>query len=372
VVGALFDPAQFFRAYLAAYQFYLGIALGCFAILMVYHLTGGAWGFLIRRILEAGMRTLPLLAVLFMPIVGGVGYLYMWAQPETVAHDVSLQHKQIYLNIPFFSLRAVFFFAAWLIIAYFLSSWSRRQDQASDPALPRKLRLLSAPGLIVYGATITFASIDWVMSLEPHWSSTIFGPQFASGQLLSGQAFTLIVLGWLVARPPLAGITSPEVLNDLGNLLFTFLVIWAYMTFAQFMLIWIANLPEEISWYLRRSHGGWQGVAWAIFVLHFAVPFFLLLMRDIKRSPTALARVAGLLLFMQLVFMYFQIMPVPAFADSSLTEHWMDFVTPLGLGGLWFGYFVWQLRCSPILARHDTNRDEAIHLRQHDMAMAGP
>jgi hypothetical protein len=335
---------------------------------MLYHLTGGAWGFLIRRVLEAGMRTLPLLAVLFIPVALGVRYLYVWARPEAVAADANLQHKQIYLNVPFFVARAVLFFAAWITVAYFLSSWSREQDRSGNPQLPRKFRLLSAPGLVVYGVGITFGAIDWVMSLQPAFRSTVFGPHFATGQLLSGMAFAILVLAWLVARPPVAGVISPDTLNDLGNLLFTFLVLWVYLTFVQFMLIWIANLPEEVLWYLPRVRGGWEWVAWVLFIFHFVLPFFLLLMRDVKRNVLSLARVAGLLLFMQLVFLYYQVLP--AIPGTSLGEHWMDVPMPLGLGGVWLAFFLWQLQRSPVLPEHDLNRAEAVHLRQVDQEAA--
>jgi hypothetical protein len=363
-VGALFSPAQFFRAYLVAYLYFAGIAVGGIAILMVYHLTGGAWGFLIRRILEAGTRTLPAVAVLFAPVAFGIGYLYVWARPEEVAADPGLQHKRIYLNPPFFWARAALYFVSWLALAYFLNSWSLRQDDLADPRWARRLRRLSAPGLVVYGLTITFASVDWLMSLQPAFHSTIFGPLLASGQILTGHALTLIVLAWLVARPPLADLVSLEALNDLGNLLFTFLVIWAYMAFFQFMLIWMANLPVDVIWYLPRSRGGWQWVAAALFVFEFAIPFFLLLMRDIKRNPRTLAAVAGLILVMHLLYVYYEVMP--AFPDTSPGEHWMDVLTPLGVGGIWLACFAWQLKRRPILPLHDVNQEAAVHFRRLD------
>jgi hypothetical protein len=361
-IGAPFSPTQFFRAYLTAYVFYLGIALGSMVILMVYYLTGGAWGFLIRRVLEASMRTLPLLVVLFLPIAGGLSYLYPWAQEGVVLANPNLQRW--YLNTPFFWGRAALFFLLWLILAHFLNAWSRRQDDTGDPRLVERLERLSAPGLVIYGLCITFAAVDWIMSLQPGFRSTIFGPIVASGQILSGQAFALIVLAWLVARPPVADLISVEALNDLGNLLLTFLIIWAYLVWFQFMLIWIANLPYEVIWYLPRSRDGWQWVAWALFVLHFAIPFFLLLLRDIKRDPVTLAQVAGLLLFMQLVFQYYQVMP--AFGDTSIAEHWMDFLTPFGLGGLWLAYFLWQLQGGLLLPRHDANQEAALHYHELD------
>jgi hypothetical protein len=386
-VGAYFDPPQFFRAYLTAYLFFLGIAHGCLAILMLYHLTGGAWGFLIRRILEAGMGTMPLLAILFAPLAWGIGHIYPWANPELAASIKDIRDKQLYLNAGFFWVRAVIYFVLWVGLAWLLSSWSREQDRTGDPGATAKMVGLSAPGLIIYGVTITFASVDWVMSLQPGFRSTIFGPWFATGEILAGMACTLIVLGWIlgprreldplspheeaVRTPdtPLADLVSVEALNDLGNLLFTFLIIWAYMTFFQFMLTWIADLPYDVSWYTPRGQGGWQYVAWAVFVLQFSVPFFLLLMRPIKRNPRTLGATAALILGMHLVFTYYQLMP--SFVQATtLAQHWMDFLTPLGLGGLWVPYFLWQLTRAPLLPAHDANREGAIHLRYLDEEQA--
>jgi hypothetical protein len=368
VIGAPFSPVQFFRAYLAAYQLYLGIALGSLAIFMLYQLTGGAWGFLIRRILEAAMRTLPLLAILFLPVAIGVRFIYPWAQPQQVAGSEELRYNHFYLDVPFWWVRAAIFFTLWLVLSAIFSLWSRQQDRTGEPHLPRKFRLLSAPGLIIYGVTITFASIDWVMSLQPEFHSTMFAPEFATGQLVTAHAFAVVVLAWLVRQPPLANIVSRETLNDVGNMLLTFLVVWAYMAFFEFMLSWIANLPAENAWFIPRSRDGWQWVAWAIFVFHFAVPFFCLLLRNIKRDPRLLSRVAALVFFMHLVFLYFQVMPavsdVPGVPGTHLNTHWMDFLMPIGIGGIWLAYFLWQLARFPVLPLHDLNRNEAARLRE--------
>lgn len=367
-VGALVSPTQFFRAYLAAYQFYLGIALGCFVIVMIYHLTGGAWGFLIQRILEAGMRTLPYLALLFVPIACGVNYLFAWANPEEVAAASDLQHKHIYLNVPFFWTRAVIFFALWMVIALFLDYWSRRQDETGDERFAERQALLSGPGLIVFGITVTFAAVDWQMSLQPKFHSTIYGPLVATGQVLSGHAVALVVLAWLGPRTAVADFLSPKALNDLGNLLFTFLVVWAYMIWFQFMLIWIANLPYEVIWYLPRSTGGWQWVAYALLVFHFIIPFFLLLWRDLKQHLPSVAKVAALLLGMQLVYGYYLVMP--SFPGTTLSEHWMDILLAPGLGGLWLWSFGRELQRRPLLPRRSENRAEALHLLEVDRETA--
>jgi hypothetical protein len=363
-VGAPLIPAAFFRAYLAAYLFYLGIALGSMVMLMVYHLTGGSWGLLIRRILEAAMRTLPLLAVLFLPIAGGIGYLYPWAQPDVVAASPKLQYQQFYLCPTYFWIRAAVYFAVWLATAFLLSSWSREEDRSGDPRLAWKNRKLSGFALVAYGVSLHFAAIDWAMSLQPVFHSTIWGPLVALGQLLSALSFALIVLACLIGRPPLREVASLGVRNDLGGLLLTILIVWAYMAWCQFMLIWIADLPVDVIWCVPRASVGWKGLIWAIFILHFVVPFFLLLMRPIKRSSVAVAWIAGLILVMQLLFMYYLIMP--GLSAGNLGEHWMGFLTPVGIGGIWLACFMGQLRRQPLLAPHDYNGAAALHLRRLD------
>jgi hypothetical protein len=364
VIGAFFSPTQFFLAYLAAYIFCLGLGLGSLVILMIYHLTGGAWGYLVRRILEATTRTIPLLAVLFVPVACGVYRLYLWTDQAKVDADASLQYKQIYLNLPFFYGRAILFFFLWSLMAYLLSRWSRAQDQSGDPALDERMKRLSAPGLVVYGISLTFAAVDWVMSLQPAFHSTIFGPLVASSEMLSALSFTILVVIWLSSRPPLAEIVSADAFRDFGNLLLTFLILWAYMVFFQFMLIWIANLPYEVIWYLPRSRNGWEWVTWALFLFGLVLPFFSLLMREVKVSPRALAKVAGLILFAQLVFVYYLV--TPNFPDTTILDHWMDFLTPFGVGGLWLAYFLYQLKSEPVLPLHDLNRESALRLRRLD------
>src|SRR5262249_54373880 len=238
-VGAVFSPEQFFRAYLLAYVFWIGVALGCLAIIMIYHLSGGAWGVVIRRMLESATRTLPLMIVLFVPLVFGLHDLSAWARPELVAADELLQHKRPYLNAPFFLLRATLYFVAWGGVAYFINKWSLEQDQrAADPRPTRRLRLLSGPGLILYGLAITFAAIDWLMSLEPHWYSTIFGATLMVGQGLNAFAFAIMVAALLADRAPLSRVISPVHFQDLGGLLLAFVLLRASMAFAQWLRGW--------------------------------------------------------------------------------------------------------------------------------------
>jgi hypothetical protein len=348
--GLLFSPAHFFRAYLVGYQFWLGVALGCLAVLMLQHLTGGVWGVLLRRLLESGSRTILLLAVLFVPVLVGMGHLFRWTHEDV--------HQRVYLNVPFWIGRAVVYFAVWFAVSWFLNRWSAEQDSSPTPGLPRRLRLLSAPGLVLYGLTVTFASIDWTMSLEPDWYSTIYPVLFATGQVLAGLAFAVAALLLLAAYQPLAGLIGPTQLRDLGNLLLTFVMLWAYMSISQFLLIWSGNLPEENPWYLRRIQDGWQVVAVALAALHFGLPFLLLLSRDVKEDPRTLGLVVGLILAMRFLDVLWWI--EPAFGDGMYFYWLLDVAALVGLGGVWVWWFLRQLRQRPLLPLHEPALEEVI------------
>ena len=357
-VGAFLAPPAFFRAYLFAYVFFTGLSLGCLAVVMLHHSTGGAWGIPIRRMLESGTRTLPLIAVLFIPIALGLKHLYPWARPEDVAKDALLQAKEPYLNVPFFLARTVFYFAVWMAVAYFLNRWSLEQDRAGSPALTRRLQLLSAGGLVGYGLTMTFASIDWVMSLEPRWFSTMYGVLYIAGQALNALAFVTALLVLLSRQAPFAGYVRPRHFHDLGKLLLAFVMFWSYVAFAQYLIIWAGNLPEEIPWYLRRLSGGWGWLGAALVVLHFALPFLLLLPESANRNPRLLASVAALVVAMRLVDVFWLVRPVFTQAGHSpatahFQVHWLDLAAAVGIGGLWLAVFLWQLDERPLLPVND-------------------
>jgi len=358
-LGGVNSWLQFFLSYLVAYNFWLEVALGSLVLLMLQYVTGGAWGFVIRRVLESGTRTLLLLAVLFVPILLGSHVLYLWAQPDAVAADESLQRKSPYLNVPFFVIRAVVYFAVWLALAYFLNRWSARWDAESRPGSPRRYRMLSAPGLALYGLTVTFASIDWVMSLEPDWYSTIYPVMFAVGQMLAAFAFVVAIVVLLATRRPLVDVISPGLLRDLGNLLLAFVMFWAYVSVSQFLLIWMANLREEIPWYLRRTRGGWQWLALLLVVAHFAVPFLLLLSRDVKEHRRRLLFVAGLVLIMRFLDLAWWI--EPAYPLEGRYYFWLlDVAALVGLGGVWSWWFLRQLQQRPLLPTHGPFLAEAM------------
>lgn len=366
LIGSILNPAQFFRSWLWAVVFYVGLSVGCMAILMMQYLSGGAWGLVIRRVCEAVARTLPLLALLFVPIAFGIGSLYVWSHSDVVARDEILQHKHIYLNVPFFLIRAVFYFAVWIVLGFLMNKWSAEHDRTGDLMAYRKLQIWSGPGLALYAFTVTFASFDWLMSLDPHWYSTIFGVLVMGGQGLSAMAFIVFVMVLLSRRPPLLGIVGPAHLQDLGKLLFTFVMLWAYFSFSQLLIVWAGNLTEEIPWYLQRLNGGWQYIGGLLIIFHFALPFALLLSRTLKRAARTVAQIAALLLAMRFVDCYWLVAP-----DFNRGFHlsWMDFAAPIGIGGLWTWMFIGELRKRPLLPLRDPHLEEAIeHGRAHEFS----
>jgi hypothetical protein len=296
--------------------------------------------------------------VLFLPIALGMAHLYPWTNADLVAHDEVLQHKHVYLNVPFFLVRAAIYFVTWNALAYFLNSWSLRQDATADPKLARRMQMLSGGGLVAYGITITFASFDWLMSLEPHWFSTTFGVLIFGGQGLSALAFLIIVLVWLSRRPPLDRIIVPAHFHDLGNLMLAFVMLWAYFSFSQYLIIWAGNLPAEIAWYVHRLQTGWRAVGTALILGHFAAPFVVLLSRQVKRQGSLLMKVAVGVLVARLVDLFWLI--APEFHEHGISVSWLDIVLPLALGSLWVACFIWQLRGRAILPLHDPEFDEAL------------
>jgi hypothetical protein len=356
-IGLLLNPAQFVRSFLPAYMWTLSIALGSLGLAMVHQVSGGAWGVVIRRILGAATRTLPLLTVLFLPVALGLHALYPWADRAHVAEDPVLQWKQPYLNGPFFLARAAIYFGVWNAITYFLNRWSLEQDRTGDPAISRRMQRLSAGGVLAYGLTITFASFDWMMSLEPHWFSTIYGVQIMGGQALSAMAFAIVVLSLLVRRTPFDELITPNHFHDLGNLMLGFTMLWTYFGFSQYLIIWSANLPEETEWYLHRTAHGWQILALALVVFHFAVPFLVLLSRAVKRHAAMVSKVAAGMLVMRFFDVFWLIAPAH---EERPGIHWLDVVVPVSIAAIWLAFFVYQLRGRALLPRHDPEFQEAL------------
>jgi len=362
-VGALLSPGQFFHSYLLAYLLWLAAALGGLALTMLHHLSGGDWGVVLRRIFEAAARTLPWMALFFVPLVFGLRDLYPWTDTAMVAQDHVLKEKALYLNVPFFLARAAVCFIVWIGLALALTRWSAEQDRTADPGLAIRMRNTSAIGLVLYFATMTFAAIDWAMSLEPHWFSTMYGFLFVIGQGLMGLSIAIVMARRLSAEAPMSSVYNAGHFHDFGKLLFAFTMVWAYLSFSQFLIIWSANLPEEIPWYQHRLSHGWEFIGIALVAFHFAVPFIVLLSRRSKRNAALLAAMAMWLIAARFLDLFFLIGPEAY--PQGLRFHWLDLAAAIGLGGIWFALFAANLKSRPLLPLHDAGLENALQAEHH-------
>ena len=353
IAGYFFAKDQFFQSYLVGWTFWVQVALGALVILMIQNTVGGRWGLVIQRLVEAATMTLPLLAIGFIVIIIGIPHLYEWSHVDVVAHDELLQSKAAYLNTPFFILRTVFYFVIWIGIARLLRKWSAQLDDDPDnAALRKKLRNLSAPGILIFGLTVTFASVDWMMSLEPHWYSTIYGIMFGVGSMAAGFSFAIIILMRMVKYSPWKEVIRTIDISDLGNWLLASIMLWAYMAFSQFLIIWSANIPEETTWYLARTQGGWQWVAIINVFLHFFLPFFFLLVRGTKKAPGRLLAIALLVLTMRFLDLLWLIFP--AFTPGKIVFPWLAVVAWIALGGFFMAIFFRQLTKASFFPTYDS------------------
>jgi hypothetical protein len=369
-VGAFFNLEQFLHSYLVAFVFWNGITLGTMVILMIQYLTGGGWGIIVRRAMEAGSRNmLWLMPALFLPILAGtlLNKLYIWTDAAHVAHDHILQQKTLYLNVPFFLVRLAFYFGMWILGAFLLNKWSLQQDQSGDKKLATRLKNLSGPGLLLMALTMTFSNIDWLMSLEPHWFSSMYPLINMVGNLLSAMCFVVPMVALMSDHAPYKGLIQPRHFRDLGNLMFAFVLLWTYTSISQFLITYSGNLPEETPWYLNRLQNGWGVVAALLLVCHFMLPFVTLLMRKIKDRGKPLIFVGAFIIVMRFIDLFWWIKPsfdgghgVEAMNHTShFSIHWLDFVAPIAVGGLWVGCYLWQLKKRPLIPLHDPNMKEA-------------
>ena len=361
-LGAWLRPDQFFRAYLLAFMAWLGVSLGSMAILMLRHLTKGGWGMVIRRILGAAMRCLPLMTLLFVPILFGMPKLYMWARPLDSIQDIHLrQHLEgitgTYLSVHGFIIRAAIYFAIWNVLSLLLTRWSAQQDHPPVRDNSSKFKALSAPGLILYAFSITFAVIDWIMSIDATWISTIFGLSFLIGQVLAGLCFAVVVERILFRYQPMSKLLKPVYVHDHGKFILTFIMMWAYFAFSQWLIIWAGNLPQEITWYIRRLNGGWGYVGLFVALFHFAVPFVVLLSRPFKRDITRLVWLAVWLLLMRYVDLFWII--EPSFS-TTFKVTWLDIIVPIAMGGLYLAYFFRNLSSRPLIPAYDFYATEVL------------
>lgn len=364
-IGAFKSPADFYHSYLIAFLLVLGLSLGSLGLLMLQHLTGGHWGIMIRRPLEAATRTLMLVFVLFLPLLFGMNYLYSeWLDPEKTKEHPLSNLQQHYLTHQWFIARAFLYFGVWLLLMGLFNAWSRTQDvNSQDRALRRRFKLVAGPGIILYVFVMSFAAIDWSMSISPHWASTIYGFLFVVGQLISAMSMMIAIVVLLSRAEPFSRILQERHIHDLGKLLLAFVMLFAYFDFSQLLIIWAGNQPEEISFYRTRLYGSWGVVAVIVLVFHFFVPFFLLLSRDLKRNRDLLPKVALWMIFMRVVDLFW--MTRPEFTPSSALPGWLDFAAPLALGGLWLFFFSWQLQKMPLLPLGDPKLAEAIAHHEH-------
>jgi hypothetical protein len=362
IILAFIHPDEFYRAYLLGFMCWLGVALGSMAILMIRHLTGGGWGTVIRRILGAAMRTLPLLFVLFIPMFFGIRKIYIWAQPLGNIEDKHLrehleQITQTYLTVNGFIIRAIFYFAVWNVLSFLLSKWSMQTDSPNAPDNSGRFKAVSGPGLILYGFTISFAAIDWVMSLDPSWISTIFGLIILIGEVLSAMCFAVVVERILFDYKPMSEMLKPDFVHDHGKWMLAFIMVWAYFNFSQWLIIWAGNLPAEITFYLRRLNGGWGYIGLILVLFHFVIPFATLLSRPFKRNIRKLVWVAVLLLLMGWLDLLWIIEPT---FSKTLAITVADVVVPIAIGGIWLWYFFRNLASLPLLPAYDTDAHEVL------------
>ena len=367
LIGGLFAGAQFFQSFLLAYLFWIALPLGCLAFLMIHHVTAGGWGFAGQRFFEAGARTIPWMALLFVVILIGLRTLYPWADPEQVAASKYLAEKTIYLNPSFFIARAIVFFGVWTILAYVLSNLSATQDVTGDSGITNRLHAISAGGLLAFVITGTFSAIDWGMSLEPMWFSSIYGAKLMVGHGLSTLAFVILMLALFRNCNPLSDFLTTRHFHHLGNLLLGFVVLWAYIAFSEFLIIWSANLPDPIEYYIARSGAGLTVLSVILMLFHFAVPMFVLLAKRSKRTLKYLVPIAAGILIMRVIDYIWLINP--AFTPGQLRISVLDITALIGVGGLWLVLFARELRSRPLLPQHDPRIDAAAAEAQHEEAL---
>lgn len=362
---------QALRSWLLGFIFWGGIAIGSLGLLMLQYLTGGAWGVVARRFFEAGARTLPVVALMFLPLAVGVKSLYEFT--HLPADDYTVIQRGWYMDWRWWIVRTAVYFLVFIIISSLLNKWSANQDkaegyEAANGWLARASRFCG-PTLVVYALVVTFAVVDWVMILDPHWFSTIWGLLFVVGWALSCLCFMIALLAALSDKAPMNRVLGKRHFHDLGKLMLALVMVWAYFNFSQFLIIWSGNIPEETTWYIRRMHGGWGVIGVGLVILHFAFPFLVLLQQDFKRKAKWLSILAMGVLVMRLFDMYYMIGPSdrttpgstidPASFMSSIS--WLDVVAPIGIGGLWIWYFFTQLVKRPLVPINDPYLENAMH-----------
>jgi hypothetical protein len=352
------NPKQFFFSWLVSFLFFLSLALGGLFFVLIQYASQGGWGIVLRRIGETVFATIPVMAALFLPLLLGLHDLFEWSHAEALDHDALLRWKAPYLNVPFFLIRALLFFGLWSFIAVFYYRGSRGQDETGDPHVSARLRRFAGPSLIVLALTQTFAAIDWIMSLTPHWYSTMFGVYFFAGSFVGFIALLSVVAVTMRGAGLLDTIISTEHLQDIGKFLFAFTAFWAYIAFSQFFLMWYANMPEETIFYKARLTGSWKTVSILLMVGHFGVPFLYLMGRAVKRRGLTLAIGGAWLLAMHFVDLYWQVMPT--LHPEGLSPSLLDVTAFLAVGGCFVAAASFLMRRQALVPVRDPRLAESL------------
>jgi len=373
-VGLYFQPEQALLSWLLGFIFWGGITIGGLGILMLQYMTGGAWGVAIRRVAEAATRVFPVVVILFIPLAIGVMTKTVYEFTHLPATDPTVVQRGWFMTPESWVLRSIGYFLLLGIMAYLLNKWGGEQDKAKDneaaAALLRTSSRFSGPATFIYAIIVSFAAVDWVMILDPHWFSTIYGLLFVAGWGLSFLCFGVLILAMLSDKAPMNHVVGKRHFHDLGKLILAFVMVWAYFNFSQFLIIWAGNIPEETGWFIVRMRGAWGVIGMLLVLLHFAFPFLVLLLQDLKRRAKLLAGIAGFILLMRLVDMFYLIGPNPRINMHGLEKgafmlSWMDFVAPVAIGGIWLWYFFGQLAKRPLVPVMDPFLQRAIDHDKH-------
>ena len=359
-LGYFSDSKQFYFSYLTSFVFWVSLGLGGLFFTMLHHISGAKWSTVIIRISQAAMSVLPIMVVFFIPLLFGMNELYEWSVPELVADNAALQGKADYLNVSFFTIRAIIYFVIWAILAFFISKYSQQQDEGINTT--KKLRIVSAPGMFLFALTLSFAAFDWLMSLDPMWYSTIFGGYYFGGSFVIILAFLIIMTNYLKSNGSLANEIGNAHFSDLGKLFFGFIVFWAYLGGAQYFFIWYANIPEETVWFLHRWNGTWKTVSLLLIFGHFLVPFLSLIFFNTKRNRIVLVFFSFWIFIFHYVDMYWLISPVLHHEGAHVS--WMDLTTFIGIGGIFIALFWNRFTAKAIIPINDPYLDASLKL--HD------
>ena len=352
------NTKQFYFSWLVSFLFFMSLALGALFFVLIQYASQGGWGIVLRRIGETIFATIPPMALLFVPVIFGLHDLYEWSHASAAEHDALLRWKAPYLNTPFFLIRAGIFFVLWSAIAILYYRGSQGQDVTGDPAVSARLRRLAGPAIIILAITQTFASIDWIMSLTPHWYSTMFGVYFFAGSFVGFIALLSVVVVAMRAAGLLDTVITAEHLHDIGKFLFAFTAFWAYISFSQFFLMWYGNMPEETIWYKARMEGSWLTVSILLMAGHFGAPFFYLMGRSVKRKGATLAVRGAWLLAMHFVDLYWQVMPT--LHAEGLRPSILDVAAFLAVGGCFVAVAGWLMRRQALVPVRDPRLAESL------------